>query len=267
MTQEFFSDKSSSPFANAHFHQVIALHEEKNLKWEDISRIVPILPRGWFELSTLSKEDRIDFTLQYWLSKLTFATSKGIFLEERLINFFENMQDIGIYVTQDHKMAAFDVHMIYSLKEEIAYFHGCPPASVDTCAILAKQFETIHFPKDYLGFLEIHDGFSKYFDRGLIKTKEMAKTYLKFQDDQFDETLLLPTGQPVDLSTLIPFYESEVLHGYRCFYADFVPELEMGNIYLSQLHNQNGYRIFDDGPVYPTFISWFLDYLEERCTE
>lgn len=248
-------------FIDDYFHKVIPLHEAKNLSWEEVVELVPFLSRGWFELSRLPKEDRVEFTKEFWFSKLPFNSSNGIFLEEALQAFFAKMEDVSVFLTQETEKKPFDAHMIYSLKDNVAFFQGNLPAKLESIAIFKRQFETFTFPLDYLAFLEIHDGFSKYSDRGLIKIKDMSKIYLKFQDYLLDTVFLSEEGLPIDPANLIPFYEAEPLHTYQCFYAEWFPEEEMGNIEYDDYVKQKVSYLFDGGNNYKTFLSWFLNYL------
>lgn len=247
---------------NKHFYKIVALHEEKNLKWEDISLQVPMLSRGWFELSRLPKEDRVEFTEQYWFAKLPFKCAKGIFLEEKLKRFFEKVEDVSVFMAQEREKGPYDVHMVYSLKNDEAFFQGGPPANEESIINLTKQFESVHFPEDYLSFLTIHDGFSKYVDTGLIKTRDMAKSYLKFQDLVLDKVLLASDNMPIPPSTLIPFYESENLHSYQCFYTEWFPEEEMGNVSYDYSTKQKVSYLVEEGISYKNFLSWLLEYLK-----
>jgi hypothetical protein len=260
---DFFIGDSS----DKHFHQVIALHESPDLKWETIRNLAPLLPRGWYELARLSLEDRIEFTHDYWQSKLPFMAELGVAQERKLRNFFQNLEEIGIYVTQAKKGGAFDVHMVYSLKGAAGFFQGSPPATDETLDTLIRLFGHIHFPPDYLAFLCIHDGFSKYTDTGVIKSRDMAKTYQKLQHLLAEEILVSPDGQLIDPENLIPFYESVGLHCYQCFYADWYPVEEMGNVYFSEydrtMSNFLDPESLEDNLAFPSFIGWLIFYLED----
>ena len=266
MTEEhlgFFQGKNS----HNHFHQVIVLHESPHLEWGDMTRQAPLLPRGWFELSKLAVEDRIEFTHEYWQSKLPLDTVESAYLEKRLSDFFENLEEIGIFATQANKGGPFEVHMVYSQKEGSSFFQGGPPASEESIAALVKRFGHINLPADYLAFLRIHDGFSKYTDTGLIKSRDMAQMYQKLQRLLSEEILVRPDGQVIDPENLIPFYESFGLHCYQCFYADWYPSEDMGNVYFSE-QDRSISNYFDDAALeenlsFPTFLGWLVHYLED----
>ena len=69
--KEFFCEYSDeSPHGN--FHRVIALQERVDTVWEQAIDLAPSLCRGWYELSKLPKEDRLEFTREFWLKKLPY---------------------------------------------------------------------------------------------------------------------------------------------------------------------------------------------------
>lgn len=262
---------ASSPFFSSpgkgHFHKTIALHEHPELSWDELILEAPLLPRGWFELSRLSVEDRIEFTQEFWMMKLPFLGEEQCALEVRLVDFFSRLDELEIYLTQQAPSTPFEVHMIYGFKEPRVFFHGSPPASRESILNVCKQFGNFHLPSDYLAFLEIHDGFSKYTDTGLIKTKDLAKTYLRFQQLIGEEVLMGPEGDGINPTQLIPFYESYELHCYQCFFADWYPYKEMGNIFFHEedkrfsdyLHKE----FWEEHGAFPTFLDWLVTYLEE----
>lgn len=227
-----------------HFHKVIALHEERGLKWELFSQAVPLCPRGWFELSQLPNSDRIEFTASYWLSKLPFAINSSIELEKQLTAFFSSVEEIGIFATQDVKGAFYDIHMVYSLKEGKDFFHGSPPAPREQISLFIQQFSHMAFPADYLAFLEIHDGFDRYFDEGVVKLRDLAKTYHRFQ------RLFSTSG-----SHLIPFYAAEEAGYFQCF----CPAMEMSNLQVSEENAKRGH--YDEATIFSSFSHWLFHYL------
>jgi hypothetical protein len=250
-----------------HFHKVIALHESPRLEWEDLKKLIPLLPRGWYELSRLPVEDRIEFTYEYWQSKLPFIASESVHLEKRLSEFFGSLEEIGIYATQAKADGPFDIHMVYALKNNVGFFQGSPPASEEMLDNLIKRFGHIIFPPDYLAFLRIHDGFSKYTDTGLIKSRDMGQVYQRLQHLLVEEILVTPDGQVINPENLIPFYESFGLHCYQCFNTEWYPEEEMGNLYFSEndrsLSNFRDRQNLEENLAFPTFLGWLIFYLED----
>ncbi|MCH9609386.1 MAG: hypothetical protein S4CHLAM45_05270 [Chlamydiales bacterium] len=251
---------------NELFYKVICLSKEKELGWEEISHKIPRLPRGWYELSRLPLEDRIEFTRAFWLSKLPFRGTEG-HLEERLEAFFEELEEVEVYATQAEQNHPFEVHMVYSLKEALGFFQGGPPAPPENIDNLRTQFSQFNLPPDYLAFFEIHDGFSKYTDIGLIKSRDLPQTYSRLQDILRGEVLVRPDAQVIKPESLIPFYESFGLHCYQCFYADWYIEDEMGNVYFSE-HDRTISNFLDtsrlkENLAFSTFLNWLIFYLED----
>lgn len=246
------------------FYRVIAFHETPDLIWEMVSEEVPLLPKAWFELSRLPTDCRLEFTKDYWIYKLPFFDSIAV---DRLENFFDQVEDIGIYAIQTMKGLPFDLHMVYALKGNEGFFQGGPPASVETIDTLVKQFSHVNLPDDYVAFLQLHDGFSKYIDTGLIKTREMSRTYLKLQQALIDLQIEGPDGERVFPEQLIPFYESYGLHHYQCFYADWYPNKDMGNVAFSlqdlSISNFLDRHKQEDELAFTSFLEWFLFYIED----
>ena len=263
---DYFKESDDEKPKPGHFQKVLSLHEEPVLNWDTVSKQIPLLSRGWFELSRLPKEDRIEFTKEYWFAKLNPIASDEIDFENRLHIFFSKLDDIGIFATQEHLSNHFELHMVYSLKENSGFFHGSLPASFETIETFKKQFGNFTLPPDYLAFLSVHDGFSKYTDTGLIKTRDMARYYLRFQELNAGELILGPDGTMIDPKSLIPFYESFALHCYQCFCAEWAPKGEMGNLYYAEIEEE-GLDFFyhtslDEHFAFPTFLGWQLTYLE-----
>ena len=75
---------------DAHYENVLILSDRRVDQWSDIERRVPDLPRGWFELSQLSSEDRIGFTRDFWLSRLSFHPT----VYTAILDFFGSLDDV-----------------------------------------------------------------------------------------------------------------------------------------------------------------------------
>lgn len=250
---------------NELFYKVLPLQESK-IEWDELSKMIPYIPRGWFELSRLPVQDRVDFTRAFWFSKLPFETVSS-HVEQKMEVFFDELEDVEVYATQIEQGNPFEIHMVYTLKESLGFFQGGPPASDDQIETLKKQFFHLDLPSDYLSFLSIHDGFSKYTDTGIIKTRNMSSNYSKFQEILKNEMLIRPDSQVINPVSLVPFYESFGLHCYQCFYADWYVENEMGNVYFSE-HDRAISNFLDEARLeenlaFPTFLAWLLFYLED----
>lgn len=259
---QYYQESSGEDSVSGHFHKVIALHESPGSDWEMMLELAPTLPRGWYELSRLSSAYRIEFVRDYWMAKLPYHPQFVEFLQL----FFENLDEVGIYLTQQVYGDPFEVQMVYSLKGDSSFFHGSPPCTEEVLKQLNVSPEIV-LPEDYLAFLQIHDGFSKYTDTGLIKVKNFTEVGQAFQFFLSEkEALLTTTHEPIDPKRLIPFYESFGLHCYQCFFADWYPQQEMGNVYYSGIEHSLsdiGTRsLWAENLAFPTFLDWLLFYLK-----
>jgi len=254
----------SDQHPEGHFHKVIALHEAPDIDWEEISQQVPRLTRGWYELSRLKSQDRIDFTRDFWLSKIPFHPR----LTNFLLGFFASLDDIGVYIIQKKFEDPLDVHLVYSLTGDSGFFHGEVPATTEEIIALQKGFPEIIFPLDYVAFLEIHNGFAKWTDTGITMTSKMLENYRAFQNMLANEDPLTSSkGEEINPQTLIPFYESYSMPFFQCFWAEWYPEVEMGNVYYSGLTKSVSDVYCPDCSTetmaFPTFTDWLIFYLEK----
>jgi hypothetical protein len=249
---------------NGHFHKVIALHNEKDLTWKEISSMAPLLTKGWFEISHLRSEDRIEFICDFWTTKMPYHKDFNRYIEQ----FFSSLDDIGVFLTQKMFDSDFEAHLVYSLKNDNGFFRGELGASVQDIDRLQKSFPDYILPEDYLAFLLIHNGFSKSTDTGIIPSQKMPEVYQKFQDYlNTQDSLLTPKGIVINPKSLIPFYESFGLPCYHCFWGEWYPAQEMGNVYYSGLtHSISNCTSADSSPenlTFPTFMDWLMFYLEK----
>lgn len=261
--KEYFR-QSSDEVPRGNFNKVIALHDAPDFEWKSISEMVPNLCRGWYELAHLTSKDRIDFSRDYWLLKLPYTPG----LDDFINRFFGSLDDIGIYITQKGFEEPYEASLIYSIKDNGGFFRGCSPISEKNQDSLQKFFEEYTLPKDYLAFLQVHDGFCKATDcTGLTRSIDMPESYKKFQNMlQKQEPILTSKGSIVNPKTLIPFYESFGMPFYQCFWAEWYPDQEMGNVYYSG-EAKTISDVFSGGAssekmAFPTFTDWLVFYLE-----
>lgn len=259
---EYYSTYTD-PGPQGHFHEVIPLHGS-NLKWPKVLKIVPRMCRGWYELSQLSKEDRIEFTRDFWLAKLPYQEK----LSEAVNKFFANLDDIGIYLTQQKYQDLFSVQLVYSVSDNGGFFHGEMPADDAAIEELENAFREQILPADYLAFLRIHNGFAKFTDTGILPSFRIPDTYAAFHHMLEDgiEPIMTVDGANVNPNSLIPFYESFGMPFFQCFWKDWYPIQEMGNVYYSALtrtisicrHKNESV----DTMAFQTFTDWLMFYLE-----
>lgn len=260
--QSFFN-RSPDDSSTGHFHCVIALHDQPNISWEELHQMAPSLPRGWYELAQLSESDRTDFVHDYWVSTLPFQPRFTDFIRD----FFASLEAIGVYVTQQKFGDPFETHLVYGLEEDRGFFRGSPPLLIEAEATLETQFSNLVLPADYLAFLRIHDGFYKYTDTGITPSSDLALSIQRFRELLTAAgTLLGPGAKPIDPNTLFPFYESFGFPCYQCFWQDWYPDQEMGNVYYCGLtHTLSDYQGLEPSPehmAFPTFLDWLMFYME-----
>lgn len=256
--------QSSDDAPRGNFHQVIALHDAPDITWKSIREKIPDLFRGWFELAHLPIKDRIEFTHDFWMAKLPYRPGFDEFMDR----FFSSLDDIGIFITQKTFDDPFKAHLVYSIKEDSGFYRGEPPVSEKNLAALQKNFSNFLLPSDYLAFLQIHDGFCKTTDcTGLTRSTDLFDSYLKLKNSlQKNEPILTTKGTTVDPTSLIPFYESFGMPFYQCFWADWYPEQEMGNVYYSgetkTISDIYSGQTSSEIMAFPTFMDWLMFYLE-----
>lgn len=261
--KDFFSTGAEEPQRGS-FHSVIVLHEAPDIDWQAISQMVPDLCKGWYELARLPSKDRIEFTRDFWLSKLPYHEG----FSEFLVRFFDNLEDVGVYITQKKFDDPYEANLVYSLKEDSGFYRGGSPASEEKIVHLQKAFPDFLLPADFLAFLQIHDGFWKTTDAtGIVRSTQMRELYGRFQEMVAQvEILKTPEGAEVDPMTLIPFYESFGMPYLQCFWSEWYPEEEMGNVYYSDQTQticcEPGQDPSPENMAFATFLDWLQFYLE-----
>ncbi len=261
--KEYFSSGSEKN-PEAHFLKVIVLHDAPDADFDLIARSLPANCRGWMELAQLPTIDRIELVKEFWLCKMRNHPR----LVRFLVSFFDTIDDIGIYITQKHHNEPLDCHMVYSLPNDTGFYRGKLPAEENDLLQIQDKFSEWVLPSDYLAFLQVHDGFAKATDcTGITSSVKLIPAYDKFQAylDQQDP-LFTTSGRAVDSKSLIPFYESYGMPFYQCFWGEWHPESEMGNVYYSGLTNSiidpEGELGSAEQMAFPTFADWLVFYLE-----
>lgn len=263
---KYYSSSALSGLSG-HFHQVIPLHDTPHLQWEEVKKLSPTMSRGWYELSRLSFQDRLEFTQDFWLTKLPYSPAFHEFLD----SFFAGLDDIGVFLTQQKYQDPFVPHIVYSLKHNSGFFQGGVPASDEAIISLQKEFPNYILPADYLAFLQIHDGFAKFTDTGIVPSRDMKSCYDRFQMliQETEGVVTTSNGDRVNPSLLIPFYESFGLPFFQCFWAEWYPDQEMGNVYFSLSLKKIATSINREESAetlaFQTFMDWLMFYLEIVC--
>jgi SMI1 / KNR4 family (SUKH-1) len=241
------------------YHNVIPLHESPEVGWDQIQEKMPSFPKGWHELARLPSSDRIEFVRDFWLTTLPFVSHVHAFLNE----FFNRLDDLGIYLTQSRFDSSFECEVVYSLSDDSSFFHGFPP-SEERIEALREAFDD-RLPEEYLAFLKVHDGFSKHSDTGIIRSKDLRSIYDKLQDKIQNEAIFCG-NQMIAPKELIPFYESFGEPSFQCFYLDWTPIGSPGNVYysmaegkISDVHDRINWN---QNLAFPSFFDWLIFYLE-----
>lgn len=260
--QDFYRH-SSDDAPTGHFHEVKCLQKEKGLKWEELKDLAPDLCRGWYELAQLKAADRVEFSKEYWLSKLPFQPGLSKFLDK----FFSTIDDVRVYIVQPQFDDPFEAHLVYSLRQNDGFFRGLSGAKEKDFQALQQEFPKIIFPEDFFAFLQIHNGFSKTTDSGILKTSEISENYNYLQKLIGSKEGLLKSGDyPIDPKNLIPFYKSFGMPFFQCFYTEWYPRNEMGNVYYSNVTNTISNLSQKESSVenmaFTTFDKWLMFYLE-----
>jgi hypothetical protein len=242
----------------AHFNQVRLLSEEKDVSWESIQETG--IPRGWFELSQLSIEDRIHFTSEFWLSRLPFHPIATPQIEE----FFQELDDIVVALTRQTKEEPWRAELVYSLADNSCFFRGLPAASVHIVEECERPLG-VHLPRDYIFFTQLHNGFGKLTELGVFPLEELEKNRQRIADKMFF------LENPIDPYLLYPFYEDYGTESFQCFHADWYPGSEMGNVYFSgidyTLSDVRERKSWAEQGAYPTFLEWLGAFLQGMiCT-
>lgn len=255
----------SEPGPHGHFHHVIALHDEPYLEWSKAAEIAPSLCRGWYELAQLPVQDRIEFTRDFWLATLSYHPD----INDFLMKFFASLDDVGIFLTQQKYEDPFIAHLVYSLADNSGFFHGEGGAKEADIINLQKEFPNYILPADYLAFFKIHSGFAKQTDTGITPLSKMKENYQVFQQklQEGEEPIITSKGAFVNPESLIPFYESYGMPFFQCFWGEWYPDQEMGNVYYSALARLicscEKKEESAETMAFQTFNDWLMFYLEK----
>lgn len=153
--------------------------------------------------------------------------------------------------------------MVYSLEDNSSFFRGKPPCTEADLAELKNELG-VSPPRDYLAFKKIHDGFGKLSEMGLLEIGELADARRRVIELLLTANHSLRSGSTIiDPSSLIPFYEAFGLASYQCFFTDWYPGSEMGNVYLSGIdYTISDLKANSDNLAFNTFLEWLAYYLQ-----
>ncbi len=263
LARQFFSGTKDRPF-----HEVLYLSEEREISWEAVSKKAFDLPRGWYELSRVTPRDRVEFVRDFWLDRIPYHPKAHPLIFE----FFEQLDDVAVVLMRRTPDEPMDSELVYSLADNSSFFRGKPPCTDGMIADLNKQLE-LNLPHDYVSFLRIHNGFGKLSEMGLIEAEEILDAKKRVMNLLLKSQKNVRSGDlSVDPGALVPFYESLGLSSFQCFFSDWYPGSEMGNVYLSgidyTLSDVSDKKGWIENLAFPTFSEWLAYYLEgmNLCT-
>jgi hypothetical protein len=260
-TKFFFENKEGL------FQEICLLHEKPQMTWEEAVRKAPHLPRGWFELSRIEARDRIEFTRDFWLDRIPYhpVAHPGIF------EFFEQLDDVAVVLGQRKEGEFFEAQLVYSLRDDSSFFRGNPPAKEEEIDAALQELDA-DLPRDYMAFLRLHDGFGKLSEMGVLEVEDLFYAKRRLMDQMLrSEKRLLSGKLDVDPGSLIPFYEALGLSSFQCFFTDWYPGSEMGNVYFSgvdfTVSNVEKKSTWGEELAFATFSEWLVNYLQGNiCT-
>jgi hypothetical protein len=260
LIRQFFNIEENK--GDVHFREVYFLNEHSNWDWENARKKAPLLSKPWFELSRISPSDRIEFVSALWLDRLPYHPKSY----PALVNFFQRLDDIGIVLHRQSEEELFTVEMLYSLADNSSFFRGLPPCRDEEFNLLKAQIP-YDLPRDFQDFCHIHHGFGKLSELGMLTIDEIVEERRHVIHSILEANSILRSGgNLIDPHLLIPFYESFGLASYQCFYADWYPASEMGNIYLSGIDytvsDISDGKAWTENLAFPTFVEWLVYYLE-----
>jgi len=245
---------------NPHVAEVLILSEMEKAQWDELEKMVPTLSRAWFELSRIVREDRILFTRDFWLDTIPYQPS----VQSSIHHFFHSLDDVAVLVAKIEGI--WQPQLVYSLQDNSCFFRGLPPAPMDSFLELQEELD-FAIPQDWRTFCTIHNGFGKLSELGLLKVEEVMPAKRRLMKAIYDADVEVKSGDRwIDPDALIPFYEAFGLHSFQCFYVDWYPEDEMGNVYFSgidyTISNTHIPSEWNDNGAFCNFSQWLVSYLE-----
>ncbi len=263
LARQFFTATKENGFC-----EVRILSEEPNCSWEEVNEIAFDCPRGWYELSRVLPQDRIEFTRDFWLDRIPYHPSA----HPAFFEFFEGLDDVAVVMVRRREEEPMDVELVYSLADNRSFFRGKPPIHEMEMAECKAELN-VNLPRDYLSFLKIHNGFGKLSEMGLLEMQDIPDARRRLIDLVLKSENELKSGDNVvDPGALIPFYEALGLSSFQCFYSDWYPGSEMGNVYFSgideMLSDVSQKRAWIENLAFPTFSEWLGYFVQgmSLCT-
>jgi len=243
-------------YKNQNYFQVSALKEHKAKSLEECQHIAPLLSEGWWEFAQLTDQLQREFLREFWIHALPYVPH----IYRMIDDFFARVQKITIYLVQEKQGEAFKPLMVYQFESE--YYAGGPPLCPREVSHF-KQLISFPLPQDYLLFFQIHDGFAKGKEKGVFPLATLNEVYGRFQQEVslLSEKLKIES-QVVDPQDLLPFYSPAAKETYQCFYKDWYPDGEVGNICAFLEEQRLSTLKQGETSAFVSFLDWLSFYLQ-----
>lgn len=257
LAREFFTANKESGYS-----YVRVLSEEPDCTWDEVNQLALDIPRGWYELSRILPQDRVEFTRDFWLDRLPYHPRAHPLIFE----FFERLDDVAVVLTRTIEGEPMGAELVYSLADNSSFFRGKPPAGDMECSEMKSELEC-NLPRDYISFLKMHNGFGKLSEMGLLEIQDVPDAKRRLIDLILRSEKRIKSGNAeVDPGALVPFYESLGLSSFQCFYRDWYPGSEMGNVYFSGIEytisDVSHKKSWTENLAFPTFSEWLSYYVQ-----
>ncbi|MBN2479407.1 MAG: hypothetical protein JXA94_04190, partial [Parachlamydiales bacterium] len=209
-----------------------------------------------------SKEDRIEFSRDFVLKTLPYVPMVYSFIYD----FFHNLQDINVILTKKNKEDKFLATLVYSLNNNDTFFIGYPPANQDTIDQVNFEFNNL-LPEDFLTFSKIHSGFKKNEDSGIFPLEMLKTAYDEFQIIASSKQASIRVANSfIDSKSLIPFYQSYSKDNFQCFFSQWFPKGNIGNVYYdgsdNTISDYQNFMLQHEDLAFESFLDWLIFYLD-----
>ncbi|NGX56404.1 MAG: hypothetical protein K1060chlam5_00643 [Candidatus Anoxychlamydiales bacterium] len=250
---KYYNDKS--------FEDVIIFDKEK-MDFEKAKSLCFSFPKAWAELCQINKDLRIEFYRDYLLKILPYKPNVYSFIYD----FFSYLENLDVVFFKKNKTDNYECELVYSLKDIDTFFRGKEPLEEIEIKNINASFEML-LPRDYLTFLKVHKSFSKNDDTGVFDgriLKDMQNEFINFVENKNSQ--IRSDSFFIDPKTLIPFYQCYNKESFQCFFTQWFPIEEMGNVYYSGLDNQisDYHNMLNSSETlsFKSFLDWLIFYMD-----
>jgi len=250
---EYFKKDQDSGFDD------VIIVDPKTHTFDALQKLAKNFPKAWYELSSLSLKDRLDFSTAFCLKTLPYTPNTY----QLIYDFFLKLDDVTVVLTKK-KNHPCKVELVYSMKNDLTFFRGQPPLNDEIISQINAKFKNT-LPRDYLKFLKIHSGFAKNSDTGILEAENIFEITNHLRElIKLQNKTIKSDSNFIDPKDLIFFYQSFDQMEFQCFLASWYPILEMGNVSFSYVDSTiSNYKDSSaESLSFPTFLDWLMFYLE-----